>query len=184
MGVGPPACRPNDRRLRTRRSGPCRRLPTSKFTVAGPTPIRSRSSSARRALTCRDQTFSSRGCSDLKTKTRGSGVGALVRDRRIRTIGYELRMAATDVLAEILRLPLEERARLALELIRSLDGQADPDAPAARAPRRSSRRASQWPNALAAFRLARCCASQGVAGQAGEDHRGGVGGGGVNAGEG
>ena len=37
-------------------------------------------------------------------------------------------MAATDVLADILRLPAEERARLALELIRSLDGQVDPDA--------------------------------------------------------
>jgi len=37
-------------------------------------------------------------------------------------------MAATDVLADILRLPPEERARLALELIRSLDGQVDPDA--------------------------------------------------------
>ncbi len=37
-------------------------------------------------------------------------------------------MAATDVLADILRLPAEERARLALELIRSLDGEADPDA--------------------------------------------------------
>ena len=37
-------------------------------------------------------------------------------------------MAATDMLADMLRLPPEERARLALELIRSLDGQADPDA--------------------------------------------------------
>ena len=37
-------------------------------------------------------------------------------------------MAAADVLAEILRLPPEERARLALELIRSLDGDADPTA--------------------------------------------------------
>jgi putative addiction module component (TIGR02574 family) len=37
-------------------------------------------------------------------------------------------MAATDVLADILRLPPEERARLALELIRSLDGEADADA--------------------------------------------------------
>lgn len=35
-------------------------------------------------------------------------------------------MAAT--LDEILRLPTEERARLALELIRSLDAEADPDA--------------------------------------------------------
>lgn len=30
-------------------------------------------------------------------------------------------MPATDMLAEILRLPVEERARLALELLRSLD---------------------------------------------------------------
>jgi putative addiction module component (TIGR02574 family) len=40
-------------------------------------------------------------------------------------------MAATDVLADILRLPAEERARLALELIRSLDG--EPEAGAAQA---------------------------------------------------
>jgi putative addiction module component (TIGR02574 family) len=37
-------------------------------------------------------------------------------------------MAATDVLGDILRLPAEERARLALELLRSLDGESDPDA--------------------------------------------------------
>ena len=37
-------------------------------------------------------------------------------------------MAATDMLADILRLPPEERARLALELIRSLNDQSDPDA--------------------------------------------------------
>jgi len=37
-------------------------------------------------------------------------------------------MAAPDVLDEILRLPPKERARLALELIRSLDGAADRDA--------------------------------------------------------
>lgn len=37
-------------------------------------------------------------------------------------------MATMDVLADILRLPPEERARLAMELIRSLDGQVDPDA--------------------------------------------------------
>ena len=37
-------------------------------------------------------------------------------------------MSPTDMLAEILRLPLEERARLALELIRSLDTDTDPDA--------------------------------------------------------
>lgn len=41
---------------------------------------------------------------------------------------YDLGMAAPDVLADILRLPAEERARLALELIRSLDGEVDPDA--------------------------------------------------------
>jgi putative addiction module component (TIGR02574 family) len=37
-------------------------------------------------------------------------------------------MAAPDMLSEILRLPAEERARLALELIRSLDGATDQDA--------------------------------------------------------
>jgi len=35
-------------------------------------------------------------------------------------------MAPLDMLAEILRLPPEERARLALELIRSLDTEAEP----------------------------------------------------------
>lgn len=40
-------------------------------------------------------------------------------------------MAASDVLSEILRLPVEERARLALELLRSLDGEPDNDAAAA-----------------------------------------------------
>jgi putative addiction module component (TIGR02574 family) len=40
-------------------------------------------------------------------------------------------MAAPDVLTEILRLPAEERARLALELLRSLDGTPDADAAAA-----------------------------------------------------
>ena len=34
-------------------------------------------------------------------------------------------MSATDMLAEFLRLPAEERARLALELIRSLDTGAE-----------------------------------------------------------
>ncbi len=34
-------------------------------------------------------------------------------------------MAASDVLAEILRLPPDERARLALELLRSLDGEPE-----------------------------------------------------------
>lgn len=37
-------------------------------------------------------------------------------------------MAAAPVLAEMLRLPPEERAKLALELIRSLDDEPDPDA--------------------------------------------------------
>lgn len=40
-------------------------------------------------------------------------------------------MAAPDVLTEILRLPVEDRARLALELLKSLDGESDPDAAAA-----------------------------------------------------
>ena len=40
-------------------------------------------------------------------------------------------MAATDVLTEILRLPAEQRAKLALELIRSLDDESDADAAAA-----------------------------------------------------
>ena len=40
-------------------------------------------------------------------------------------------MAATNVLEEILQLPAEERARLALELIRSLDSTPDPDAESA-----------------------------------------------------
>ena len=37
-------------------------------------------------------------------------------------------MATSDVLTEILLLPAEERARLALELLRSLDGEPDADA--------------------------------------------------------
>jgi putative addiction module component (TIGR02574 family) len=37
-------------------------------------------------------------------------------------------MSTADVLAEVLRLPVEERARLALELIRSLDAEAEADA--------------------------------------------------------
>jgi putative addiction module component (TIGR02574 family) len=36
-------------------------------------------------------------------------------------------MSPTDMLAEILRLPDNERARFALELIRSLDAESDPD---------------------------------------------------------
>jgi putative addiction module component (TIGR02574 family) len=37
-------------------------------------------------------------------------------------------MAATDVLAEVLRLPADQRAKLVRELIRSLDGEPDTDA--------------------------------------------------------
>jgi putative addiction module component (TIGR02574 family) len=37
-------------------------------------------------------------------------------------------MAASDILDDILRLLPEERARLAVELIRSLDGEPDPGA--------------------------------------------------------
>ncbi len=37
-------------------------------------------------------------------------------------------MPGTPVLAELFRLPPEERAKLALELIRSLDGEAEADA--------------------------------------------------------
>jgi hypothetical protein len=43
-------------------------------------------------------------------------------------LGNILAVGATDILADILRLPAEERARLALELIRSLDGESDADA--------------------------------------------------------
>ena len=37
-------------------------------------------------------------------------------------------MGPSDILADILSLPAEERAHLALELIRSLDGEPDADA--------------------------------------------------------
>lgn len=40
-------------------------------------------------------------------------------------------MAVTNVLAEVLQLPAEDRAKLAHELIRSLDGEHDSDAAAA-----------------------------------------------------
>jgi len=35
-------------------------------------------------------------------------------------------VAATDVFADALRLPVQERAKLALELLRSLDGEPEP----------------------------------------------------------
>jgi len=35
-------------------------------------------------------------------------------------------VTATEVLAEILRLPADERAKIALELLRSLDGEPEP----------------------------------------------------------
>ena len=44
---------------------------------------------------------------------------------------YDVAVAVADVLSEILRLPAEERAHLALELLRSLDGEPDADATAA-----------------------------------------------------
>jgi putative addiction module component (TIGR02574 family) len=37
-------------------------------------------------------------------------------------------MATAEMLADMLKLPAEERARLALELIRSLDGEPEPGA--------------------------------------------------------
>lgn len=40
-------------------------------------------------------------------------------------------VAATDMLAEALRLTAEERAKLALELLRSLDGEPEPGTPEA-----------------------------------------------------
>lgn len=46
-------------------------------------------------------------------------------------MGKILGMEATGILADILRLPAEERARLALELIRSLD--SEPEAGATQA---------------------------------------------------
>src|SRR5206468_2732928 len=53
------------------------------------------------------------------------------RERGPPNMGKILGVGATDILADILRLPAEERARLALELIRSLDG--EPEAGAAQA---------------------------------------------------
>lgn len=38
---------------------------------------------------------------------------------------YTRSVAAADLLAEILRLPVEERAKVALELLRSLDGEPE-----------------------------------------------------------
>jgi putative addiction module component (TIGR02574 family) len=40
-------------------------------------------------------------------------------------------VAAADLLAEILRLPVEERAKVALEVLRSLDGEPESGAAAA-----------------------------------------------------
>ena len=40
-------------------------------------------------------------------------------------MGKMFRMGASHILADIFRLPAEDRARLALELIRSLDGEPD-----------------------------------------------------------
>jgi putative addiction module component (TIGR02574 family) len=53
------------------------------------------------------------------------------RDVARRAVCYDGDMAATDVLTQILRLPAEQRAKLALELIRSLDDEGDADAAAA-----------------------------------------------------
>jgi putative addiction module component (TIGR02574 family) len=52
-------------------------------------------------------------------------------DGPLRAVCYDRGMAATDVLTEILRLPAEQRAKLALELIRSLNDGRDADAAAA-----------------------------------------------------
>jgi putative addiction module component (TIGR02574 family) len=43
---------------------------------------------------------------------------------------YSLFVTANEMLAEILRLPVGERAKLALELLRSLDGEPEPGAAA------------------------------------------------------
>jgi len=50
---------------------------------------------------------------------------------RLRGSCYAFDVAASAVLAQILQLPAEERAKLALELLRSLDDRADPDSAAA-----------------------------------------------------
>jgi putative addiction module component (TIGR02574 family) len=52
------------------------------------------------------------------------GTGSRATENRINIVD----VGATDILADILRLPPEERARLALELIRSLDGESEADA--------------------------------------------------------
>jgi putative addiction module component (TIGR02574 family) len=44
---------------------------------------------------------------------------------------YDVAVAALDMLNELLRLPASDRARLALELIRSLDEEPDADAASA-----------------------------------------------------
>lgn len=58
----------------------------------------------------------------------------MVSDAEVQGAGAAARlepMAAPDVLTEILRLPPEKRARLALEHIGSLDGEPDADAASA-----------------------------------------------------
>jgi hypothetical protein len=52
-------------------------------------------------------------------------------------------MAAPIVLTELLRLPAEDRAKLARELIRSLDGERDADA-ARRGTKKSSAEPPKW----------------------------------------
>src|SRR5262245_37731367 len=59
------------------------------------------------------------------------GVTSTCPDRISLSVCYDGNMAPTDVLIEIPRLPAEQRAKLALELIRSLDDECDPDAAAA-----------------------------------------------------
>ncbi|TMQ21701.1 MAG: hypothetical protein E6J90_13695 [Deltaproteobacteria bacterium] len=52
-------------------------------------------------------------------------LAALAHDVIVGRNSHTASVAATDVLVEILRLPAEERARLALALIRSLDGEPE-----------------------------------------------------------
>jgi putative addiction module component (TIGR02574 family) len=48
--------------------------------------------------------------------------------RDLRQGCYACTVAATDRLDDLLRLPVEERAKLALELLRTLDGESEPGA--------------------------------------------------------